>query len=149
MITWFSENLWALWVLAALIFAVIEMLSLDFFCLMLSVASLLTSIGTFFINGLPLQIVLFAAISLILLLTLRPKLVRRLNRNSPNISTNTEALLGQRVEILQDVTTRQGLIRLAGDTWTARTEAEFQPLPQGTFGTAMRIDGATAYIQPE
>ncbi len=148
MFGWFADNLFALWFVAFLLLALIEVVLLDFFCLMLSLASLAAPASSFFTDSFTLQVLTFALTSLLLLLLIRPKIIGRLHKNTPQIETNTQALLGQQAVSLEAVTQRTGLIRLAGDTWTARVLAGQKDIPPGLDVRVARIDGATAYVEP-
>ena len=117
---WLFEAPWTLWITLALIFALIELLSLDLFFLMLAIGAALTAVASLFTDQILVRAVIFVAICLILLLGLRPPLVRKLNRSAGNTVTNAEALIGREVRIIQAVTGESGLVILAGDTWTAR-----------------------------
>ncbi|MFW0179743.1 NfeD family protein [Rothia sp. P7208] len=146
MFDWFANHLWAFWILAAILLAIIEILSLDFFFLMLSLAALGTSASTLFTESLNIQVFIFAVLSIVLLLAARPKLIRRLNKNTPNIATNTAGLIGQEVKILEQVTSHSGLVELAGDTWTARSVDKNKSFSPSQNAYVLKIKGATAYI---
>ncbi|MDY6051738.1 MAG: NfeD family protein [Rothia sp. (in: high G+C Gram-positive bacteria)] len=148
MIDWFTQNLWAFWLTAALILAIIEILLLDFVFLMMGLAALSVAASTPFIDSFVWQVVLFAVISIALLLGLRPPLIRRFHQSSPDIAMNSDGLIGQEALVTQTVTDQTGLARVAGDTWTARPEDSQQVLPEGSKATVVAIRGATAYLTP-
>ena len=118
---WLFETPWTLWVALALVFAVIEMLSLDLFFLMLAISAGITAAISPFVDNMLIRTVIFVVICLILVLGLRPPLLKKLNKSATGAVTNAEALIGSEVRITQDVTSETGLVILAGDTWTART----------------------------
>ncbi|KTR38727.1 NfeD family protein [Rothia kristinae] len=148
MFDWFAQNPWALWLLVVLLLGVIEMFSLEFVCLMMAggaAAAAVTAVAT---GSWPIQVLVFAAVSLALLGLVRPSMVRRLNRNTPETRNNAEALVGRPVQALERVTGLQGLVRLEGDVWTARSAGGLS-LDTGAFGRVVRIDGATAVVDPD
>lgn len=145
-LTWIVENPFAVWLIAAIVLAVVEMLSLDFFCLMLaggSFAATLTALAT---DSWTIQVLVFAVASVLLIFLVRPIIVRRLNRNAPQTLSNVDRLVGQRVEVLEDVSQVSGLVRLEGDHWTARTSTHDVVLPAGSTAVVQSIDGATAVV---
>ncbi|MED6046257.1 NfeD family protein [Rothia kristinae] len=144
MFDWFAQNPWALWLLVVLLLGVIEMFSLEFVCLMMA-GGAVTAVAT---GSWPIQVLVFAAVSLALLGLVRPSMVRRLNRNTPETRNNAEALVGRPVQALERVTGLQGLVRLEGDVWTARSAGGLS-LDTGAFGRVVRIDGATAVVDPD
>ena len=139
---------WIGWLVLILIFLVVEMLTLDFTFLMLSIGGL-AGLGSDLI-GAPiwLQIIIAAAVAAILVLLLRPPLLARLRRGEDPTPTNVAALIGLSGRVLSTVSFHGGEVKLAnGDTWTARGDspAELEP---GTVVRVSRIDGATAFVRP-
>lgn len=148
MIDWLAQNLWAFWLTIAILLAIIEILMLDFIFLMMALAALSATLSTTFLDSFVGQVVLFAVVSIALLLGLRPPLIKRFHQSSPNIAMNSDGLLGQEALITQTVTNQAGLARIAGDIWTARPEDSQLVLPEGTRATVVAIRGATAYLAP-
>lgn len=143
-LVWLWSTPWALWLTAAILLALIEVLSLDLTFLMLSIAALVTS-ATSFINETFLgQCIVFSVVGVALVFFIRPELRARLNKNTPENLTNVHALIGQEAEVLQSVTDHCGLVRLEGDTWTARTN--LPKIPVGARVRVLKIDGATAIV---
>lgn len=143
---WLFETPWALWVALALVFAVIEMLSLDLFFLMLAISAGITAAISPFVDNILIRTVIFVVICLILVLGLRPPLLKKLNKSATGAVTNAEALIGAEVRVTQDVTSETGLVVLAGDTWTARTASG--TLVAGSHARVRAIEGATAIVEP-
>ena len=140
---------WIGWLVLILIFLVIEMLTLDFTFLMLSIGGV-AGLGADLL-GAPiwLQVIIAAVVAAVLVLVLRPPLLRRLRRGEDPTPSNVAALVGLSGRVLSTVTAHGGQVKLAnGDTWTARPDrgAELEP---GTVIRVSRIDGATAYVRPE
>lgn len=71
--------------------------------------------------NLPVQIIVFAAVSLILLFFTRPLAVRYLNRHTHK--TNAEALVGRRVRVTQSINNlkEEGEVTVNGLPWKARS----------------------------
>lgn len=138
---------WIGWIVLIALFLVIEMLTLDFTFLMLSIGGLAGLIADLVGAPLWLQILVAAVVGAALIFVLRPSLVRRLHRGEDPTPSNIDALLGLPGFVLATVTTIGGQVKLSnGDIWTARTErGELSP---GTPVRVQRIDGATAYVRP-
>lgn len=133
------------WFLIALALAVIEVISVDLFFLTLAIAAGAAGIASFFGLGLWWQITIFAIVSLILLLTLRPWAKKLLEKSVPNTKLNFQALLGQSAVVEETVSAEDGRVRLAGDTWTAITHDGVM-LPVGTVTYVVEIKGATVVV---
>jgi membrane protein implicated in regulation of membrane protease activity len=63
-------------------------------------------------------------------------------------STGVAALVRRPAVVLADVTDRSGLVKLAGETWTARTRTPGEVLREGSDVVVLAIDGATAVVGP-
>lgn len=139
------NNPWILWLIVMLVLAAIEMLTLDFLFLMMSIAALVTAGASLALDSFTAQVVLFALVSVLLIFLIRPIALRRLNRSTPTTRSNTDRLIGLRCMVLEPVSQHSGLVRLEGDIWTART-ATANALPEGSTAYVHRIEGATAVV---
>ena len=139
---------WIAWLVLILLFLVIEMLTLDFTFLMLSIGGL-AGLGADLLGApLWLQVVVAAAVADALVLLLRPPLLRRLRRGEDPTPSNVEALIGLTGRVVSTVSAHAGQVKLSnGDTWTARSlpGTDIEP---GTTVLVNRIDGATAIVRP-
>lgn len=140
---------WIGWLVLILVFLVIEMLTLDFTFLMLSIGGV-AGLGSDLL-GAPvwLQVIIAAGVAAVLILVLRPPLLKRLHRGEDPTPSNIDALVGLTGQVLATVSAHSGQVKLSnGDTWTARP-AERGELEPGTVVRVSRIDGATAYVRPD
>lgn len=138
---------WLWWVAGALLFAVVEMLTLDLIFAMLAAGAVLASVAAALGAPLWLQIVVFAVGALLGLTLLRPWGLRRLFRKGPKVPTNYEAYLGRMGVVVQEVSDRGGRVKVRGEVWTARTEPGAEPLPVGVEVTVLSISGATVIVE--
>jgi len=142
-----SDAQWLLWLGAAVAAVLAETLSLDFFFLMLA-GGALAGAGTAALGGdLPLQVIVFAVVSAVLLVTVRPPLKRWSDRSTPLQATGASALVGQEARTLTEVTIHGGQVKLAGEVWTARAVPGSAPLEPHTPTRVVAIDGATAVVE--
>jgi membrane protein implicated in regulation of membrane protease activity len=146
---WLRETQWLWWAAAALILGLIEIASLDLVFTMLAAAAVAAAVAAYAGGGFTIQVLTFVVAALVLLALLRPLLLRRLNLTGPAVPTNSDANIGQRAEVLQEVTDRSGRVKLRGEDWSARTEQAHHPLPPGSIVEVVRIDGATAVVAPQ
>ena len=139
---------WIGWLVLILLFLVIEMLTLDFTFLMLSIGGIAGLAADLLGAPLWLQVVVAAVVAAILVLVLRPPLLRRLRRGEDPTPSNVDALIGLAGRVLSTVSTEGGQVKLSnGDIWTARAEASAAIEP-GVPVRVSRIDGATAFVRP-
>lgn len=142
--TWVTEQAALIWLGAALILGVVEVLTLDFFFIMLAGGALAGALSSWAGAGWPVSTLVAVAVALLLVLAIRPFLLRRLQA-TPHRPTGAAALVGQTAEVTETVSARDGLVKLAGEAWTSRTEDE-TPLPVGALAYVVRIEGATAVV---
>jgi membrane protein implicated in regulation of membrane protease activity len=150
MVEFVSSYAWIVWLVLVLIFVTIEMVTLDLTFLMISIGSVGGLLSG--LLGVPWwgQLVIAALLSMVLLLGIRPPLLRMLKRGSDPTLSNVDALLGLDGHVVS-FAGALGQVRLAnGETWTAR----FSPLVDPAAFTAgervivIAIDGATAVVIP-
>ena len=136
---------WVWWLGAALVLAVVEILSLDLVLIMFAAAALVTAGIAALGAPLWVQIPMFAITSALLLLAIRPYLLRHLRTRVPLVETNVAAQVGRLGIAVSPVTDRAGRIKLVGEVWTARTEHD-EVVTEGADVRVLRIDGATAIV---
>lgn len=142
---------WVFWLAIILVFIVVEVLSLSFVFLMLAVGGLGGLIAG--LIGAPwwVQIIVAAALSLILLFFVRPPLLHVLKRGSDPTRSNVDALLGLQGTVVSTFDDGRGQVKLAnGETWTSRLSAGTTEtaLAEGEKVIVTSIDGATAVVTP-
>jgi membrane protein implicated in regulation of membrane protease activity len=145
------DYLWMIWIGVILIAVIIELLTLEFTFLMISVGSL-GGLGAELL-GAPwwLQILVAAAVSVLLILTIRPVLLRMLQQGADPAPSNLAALFGVSGRVLSPVGDEGGLVKLSnGETWTARLDRSLHgaTLGQGDPVTVITIEGSTAVVVP-
>ncbi|MBW9108706.1 NfeD family protein [Microbacterium ureisolvens] len=145
---------WIGWLVLILVFLVIEMLTLDFTFLMLSIGGLAGLVTDLLGAPIWLQVIIAAGVAAALVLLLRPPLLRRLRRGEDPTPSNVDALIGLGGTVVSSVGAHGGQVKLAnGDIWTARAEsrdgAESRVLEPGTRVRVSRIEGATAVVRSD
>ncbi|MFF2485393.1 NfeD family protein [Microbacterium sp. NPDC058062] len=139
---------WIGWLVLILVFLVIEMLTLGFTFLMLAIGGIAGLIADLLGAPIWLQVIIAAAVAAILVLVLRPPLLRRLRRGEDPTPSNVDALIGLGGTVVSSVGAHGGQVKLAnGDVWTARTESG--DLEPGTRVRVSRIEGATAVVRSD
>lgn len=140
---------WMWWFIGAIALGIVEIVTLDLTFAMLAIGAV--AAGGAALAGVPLwgSAIVFAVVSALAFVLLRPYLVTMLGRKSPMIEMNSDALAGRGALALDDVTHTSGRIKLNGEVWTARTEGAALVIPEGSAVTVVAIAGATAIVAPE
>ncbi|CAD5997748.1 NfeD family protein [Agreia sp. COWG] len=151
MIDFLASYAWTIWLALVLVFLIVEMFSLEFTFLMIALGSVGGLVSS--LVGVPwfMQIVIAAALALVLILTIRPPLLRALRRGGDPTKSNMDALIGLEGIVTTPLTGDSGHVKLAnGDIWTARvspsTDKTDVALGRRVLVTA--IEGATAFVVP-
>ena len=134
------------WLIGSVALAAAEALVGEFFLLMLAGSALATA-GFSAVTDFTVWVdaVVFGVLSLVLVLGVRPALMRRFAA-PPAVPTGIDALPGKQALVLEDVGLHGGTIKLDGDVWTARPLDGTEVYPEGETVTVMEIDGATAVV---
>ena len=137
---------WLLWLIAAGLFGVGEMVSLDLVLLMFAGGAL--GGMTLALLGAPVvfQLLAFIGVSAILLGLVRPIAKRHLVDRTPLQLDGVEKLIGRTATVTKAVDTDGGRIRLGADEWSARTQHGGEAFPIGHRVRIMQVDGATAVV---
>ncbi len=136
---------WVLWVVAAAALGVAEILSLGLVLGLVALAALVAALVAIVGGGVTLQILAFAAGSLALLTVVRP--IARSHLRSPHeLRSGTAALVGTSGVVLERVDRSDGLVKLGGETWSARAYDESSVIEPGAQVEVLQISGATAIV---
>ncbi|GGC83572.1 membrane protein [Tersicoccus solisilvae] len=145
MLAWIAQNSWVVWLALVLVLALIEMLTLDLFFIMLSGGALAAMAVSFATDNLVVQILTFCVVALLLVVIVRPVALNHLGRPEAGQRTNIDSLIGEPAVVLEPVGEHSGLVKIGGDTWTARS-ADGTAIPVGSAVRVHRISGATAIV---
>jgi membrane protein implicated in regulation of membrane protease activity len=137
---------WWVWVLAAFL-----LLTIEFFATTAHVGFF--AIGAFLVAiivgaGIPMplwgQLLTFSISSVVLLIWVRPIVVRKLGFN---VTKMVDSLVGEQAVALSDLpVSAEGRAQLRGSTWTARNVGE-TPLLKGQRCIVEQVVGLTIYVR--
>ena len=137
----------AIWLIAGILLIAAEVLSGDFFLLMLGSGALAGAVSAG-LGAPPLvQALVFAAASIVLILVARPAIQRRMHAH--HAVTGVDALVGGPAVAVSTVDAHGGQIKIGGDVWSARSYDHDQVIEPGQRVTVMSISGATAVVFAE
>lgn len=140
-------ELWLIWLVIAVVLGVAEIFTLTAALGVLGAAAVVPAVIAAL--GLPLvfQLVAFAAAATLGVLLVRPIALRHMRQ--PQLERfGVDALVGKRAFVLREVSDRDGLVRIDGEEWSARSFDEVTVIPEGAAVNVMRISGTTAYVYP-
>ena len=107
----------------------------------------LAAFGVSFVTGsLPVQLAVFAAVSTVLLVLVRPIAVR--SRDERNQSLASGNVVGAVATVIQAIDAGGGQVRLNGELWRARPEVESDVIEVGAQVLVHAVHGATVHVYP-
>ncbi len=134
------------WIAALIAFIVIEAFTIQMLTVWFAVGSLAAAIATLCGAGLPVQIGIFVAVSLVTLVATRP-FVKKFTglKYSP---TNADRYIGEKAIVTQGIDNlhESGAVRVKGMEWTARS-AEGSIIPKGATVTVQKIEGVKLIVE--
>jgi membrane protein implicated in regulation of membrane protease activity len=138
---------WVIWLIAAAIFGVGEILTLGFFLAPFAVGALVAALVAAVGGGTVVSWAVFLVVSVIMLAALRP-VARSHLRQPAKLRTGTAALVGRSAMVVERIANDEGVgaVRLDGEMWTARAYDEDEVIEAGKRVHVIEIRGATALV---
>ncbi|MGX5213880.1 NfeD family protein [Streptomyces violaceus] len=138
---------WFVWLLAAAALGAAEFFTLTLVFGLLAGAALVAAVVAGVGIGLLGQLLALGAAAAAGLFVVRPIALRHMEQQ-PLTHEGSDALIGKRAEVMQEVTATRGLVKLSGEEWSARAFDESLVIPVGALVDVMEIEGATAIVYP-
>ena len=135
------------WLIAMVIFAATELMTVSLVSIWFAVGALGAIIVALLGGGLILQVTVFLALAIVLLLGLRSVVRKHL---APRITkTNIDSLIGATGVVLTPVNNiaALGQVRVNGVEWSARS-TDNSHIPAGTLVKVDRIEGVKVFVSP-
>ena len=142
-----NNSAWLMWLGVALAMAAVEAVTVDFVFIMLALGALAGAIASYFGADFVISAPIAVAVAVGLLFTLRPMLRRRLHPTRDNTDIGPRSVVGQTGFVVEPVSESQGLVKVHGDLWSARTDVR-TTLPLGSPVHVIDLQGATLLVDP-
>ena len=138
-----------IWLGIAVLALVLEVTTTQLIALYVGVGALIAAGVTALGAGVPVQIVVFAVVTLIALITTRTTLRRMLDRSTPLHPMNVAALVGQHAIVTKQIdnTRGEGQVLINGETWQARSAEDVIVAPD-VHVVVDHIDGVSLFVKP-
>ena len=147
MLDYFTQHLWQMWAILAVVCLILELTAGDFFIICFSIGAVFACIADVLGAGIYLQLAVFAAFTLASLFFVRPFAVRFLHKGEPNRVSNADALLGRKGRVVETVKADSfGRVQIDGDVWRAVTN-EPQDIPEGQNVRVVRRESTIITVE--
>ena len=148
MIDYFTSNLWLIWVIISIVCLILELSSGDFFILCFAIGAAVAAIIAGCGLSLTWQIILFAIISILSLLLVRPALIKKLHKPNRERLSNAEAMVGQEGRVSEAIEAGgYGRVAIDGDDWKALS-ADGSAIAKDTRVRVTRMDSIILTVEP-
>jgi membrane protein implicated in regulation of membrane protease activity len=138
-----------IWLIVGVVLAVAELFTLDFVLIMLGGGAFAAAIAGFAGAPVPAQVVVFAVISALGLVAVRPAIRKRLHKGAEVAPMGVEAIEGTDATVVEEVAEGRGMVKIGGELWSARPYDARQSFAEGTLVRVVEIRGATALVWKE
>lgn len=147
MIDYLITNMWLLWLIISLVCLIIELSSGDLYLLCFSIGALIAMGAE--VCGAPmwLQVLVLAIASVLCLLFVRPKLIKRLH-NKEERKSNADALIGRTGKVITDIPAggHFGYVKISGDEWRCVSESG-EAIPVDTIVTVVKQESIVLTVK--
>ena len=126
-------EIWIYWVIAALLLFIVEIFTAGFAIICLSFGCLGGAVAAACDTSIEWQLLIFAIVSFIALIVVRPLLKRMFFKDGEKVATNASAMVGKHGVVCADIygDDEQGRVMIEGVDWRAITTDD-EHLPKGT-----------------
>lgn len=140
-------NYTILWLVALVLFIIIEIGTMGLATIWFAGGALVAAVASGLNTPLIVQVVLFFAVSLILLYFTRPIAVKYFNKD--RVKTNAESLIGKQAIVTSEIDNLQGIgqVTVGGLEWSARSAGEDIRLPVGAVAKIVAINGVKLIVE--
>lgn len=130
-----------IWLIIAIVLVIIEICTAAFGSICFAIGAGFSAIAAGLGAGLTWQIVIFAVVSLLTFIFLRPFILKFMDRKSKDVKTNADALVGRKAVVSERIDASQltGRVAVDGDDWKAVSE-NGEIIEKGTMVEIVKLD---------
>jgi len=138
-----------LWLVVLIISIVIEAATMGLTSIWFAGGALVALGAAAFRLPIAVQVILFFAVSLLLLIFTRPVAVKYFNKD--RIKTNAESIVGRQAIVVSEIDNLQGIgqVTVSGQEWSARSIDDDVKLSVGTVVNVVAINGVKLMVKPD
>jgi membrane protein implicated in regulation of membrane protease activity len=139
---------WVIWVVAAVVLLIAEATTSAFIAIYFGFAAIATAAVALTGVGVVVQLIAFVGLSVGSLILTRPALKRTIG--SPQLHRmGIDAMQGKIGVVTRAIgELESGLVKVGGETWTARSFYDEEPIAEGSRVEVIKIEGVTALVVP-
>ena len=148
MIEYLTTNLWLIWVIISIVCLILELSSGDFFILCFAIGAAASAIVAGCGLSITWQVIIFAIVSALSLLLVRPALIKKLHKPHNERLSNAEAMVGQQGRVSERIEAGgYGRVAIDGDDWKALS-ADGSTIEKDTRVRVVKMDSIIVTVEP-
>jgi membrane protein implicated in regulation of membrane protease activity len=141
------QTLLIIWLVIAVGALAIEVATTQLIALYIAAGALVAALVTVLGLDVPVQVIVFAVVTVVALVTTRTAIKRALDRSSPLQPMNVNALVGEHAVVTEriDNLLGHGYVVVRGESWQARSSDDSE-IDVGQQVQVDRIDGVSVFV---
>ena len=136
------------WVIVAIAFAVVEVMTVAFFAVFITIGALGAAVVSLLGFGLLVQAIVLGVLGVAGIMIARPFLVDRLHIGRPTLRSGADSMVGQQAVLLEPIAGvgQPGHVKIAGELWPALTD-DGSPVPANTLVVVTALRSTTLIVR--
>ena len=140
-----SISIGTFWFIVAIIFGIGELMTTSLTLIWFSIGALISMVLSIFIESILMQVIIFAVISIGLLVIATKYLVDR--DKNVKYNTNLQGIISQKAIVIKDIEPYEtGIVKLNGEEWTAISKDEVK-IEKGRIVEVVEIEGVKLIVR--
>ena len=137
------------WVIVAIAFAIVEVVTVAFFAVFITVGALGAAVASLLGFNLLVQAIVLGVLGVAGILAARPFLVKRLHIGRASLRSGADSMVGQQALLLEPIlgVGQPGHLKIAGELWPALTD-DGTAVPVNTLVVVTALRSTTLIVRP-
>ena len=138
---------WHIWIIVALLFFILEIFTPGFAVACLSIGAVGGAVASACDFALKYQILVFAIVTLLAFVLVRPIVLKFFHKKSKEVATNVDALVGRQAIVSEEIKpVVGGRVKVDGDDWKAVT-ADGRPVEVGKAVKILKVESVILTVE--
>lgn len=141
-------EIYQIWLIAAILLIIFEIFSATFGAICFAIGAGFSALAAGLGANVTWQIIVFAVVSMLTFIFLRPIVMRFLDRKSKDVKTNADAIIGRKGVVSERIDAEQhtGRVAIDGDDWKAVSE-DGSTIEKGTTVEIVKLDSIIVTVK--
>lgn len=141
-----NTTMYLIWAGAIIIFGIAEGVTVQLVSIWFVIGSVAALAAALFGAGMPLQVIIFIAVSVAALIVTRPLVKKKLHTNA--VKTNADRCIGAEGVVVEEINNllETGQVKADGKIWTARSDKNDVVIPKNSVVLIQRIEGVKLIV---